>query len=117
MTDAAKPAGKPFDLAHFLRSQLRNIAPLITLISLFLFFSIASPSFMTLDNLANILSQVSLTSIIAMRRSSRTTCPDRGQIYRSNGRSRRAKANRRRRATRAPPFSSTRKRPAGPIKI
>jgi ribose transport system permease protein len=66
MTDTAKPAGKPFDPAHFLRNQLRNIAPLITLISLFLFFSIASPSFMTLDNFANILAQVSLTSIIAV---------------------------------------------------
>jgi ribose transport system permease protein len=66
MTDTAKPAGKPFDPAHFLRNQLRNIAPLITLISLFLFFSIASPSFVTLDNFANILAQVSLTSIIAV---------------------------------------------------
>ena len=65
MTDAAKPAGKPFDPAHFLRNQLRNIAPLITLLALFLFFSVASPSFMTLGNLANILAQVSLTSIIA----------------------------------------------------
>src|SRR3954469_16108365 len=66
MSDAGKPAGKPFDAAHFLRSQLRNIAPLITLISLFLFFSVASPSFMTLDNFTNILAQVSLTSIIAV---------------------------------------------------
>src|SRR5437764_14761053 len=66
MTDAAKLAGKPFDPAHFLRNQLRNIAPLITLFALFLFFSVASPSFMTLDNLANILAQVSLTSIIAV---------------------------------------------------
>src|SRR4030088_1884853 len=66
MTDTAKLADKRFDPAHFLRSQLRNIAPLITLISLFLFFSIASPSFMTIDNFANILAQVSLTSIIAV---------------------------------------------------
>ncbi|WP_315833323.1 ABC transporter permease [Bradyrhizobium prioriisuperbiae] len=66
MTDAAKPAGKSLDLAHVLRNQLRNIAPLITLIALVAFFSIASPSFMTLDNFANILAQVSLTSIIAV---------------------------------------------------
>jgi len=66
MTDTTKPAGKPFDPARFLRSQLRNIAPLITLISLFAFFSMASPSFLTLDNFANILAQVSLTSIIAV---------------------------------------------------
>src|SRR3954466_9371718 len=66
MTDAAKLAGKPFDPAHFLRNQLRNIAPLITLFALFLFFSVASPSFLTLDNFANILAQASLTSIIAV---------------------------------------------------
>src|ERR1700755_704123 len=66
MTDTTKPAGKAFDPARFLRSQLRNIAPLITLISLFAFFSMASPSFLTLDNFANILAQVSLTSIIAV---------------------------------------------------
>src|SRR4051794_18529022 len=66
MTEIAKRAGKRFDLAHFLRSQLRNIAPLITLIALFVFFSMTSPSFMTLGNFANILAQVSLTSIIAV---------------------------------------------------
>src|SRR4051794_26583270 len=66
MTEIVKGAAKRFDLAHFLRSQLRNIAPLITLISLFLFFSMTSPSFMTLGNFANILAQVSLTSIIAV---------------------------------------------------
>lgn len=66
MTDAAKPSGRSFDPRQFLRSQLRNIAPLITLIALFLFFAIASPSFLTLDNFANILAQVSLTSIIAV---------------------------------------------------
>src|SRR5207237_4762264 len=66
MTEIDKRAGKRFDPAHFLRSQLRNIAPLITLISLFVFFSMTSPSFMTLGNFANILAQVSLTSIIAV---------------------------------------------------
>jgi len=66
MTETAKPSAKAFDAAHFLRNQLRNIAPLITLIALFLFFSLASKSFLTLDNFANILAQVSLTSIIAV---------------------------------------------------
>ena len=66
MTDTTTPTPKPFDFGNFVRSQLRNVAPLITLIALFLFFSVASPSFLTLDNFANILAQVSLTSIIAV---------------------------------------------------
>jgi len=67
MTETAKP-GNPRqpDFGSFFRSQLRNIAPLITLIALVLFFSIASPSFVTLDNAANIMAQVSLTAIIAV---------------------------------------------------
>ena len=47
------------------RDQLRNIAPFVTLIFLVAVFSIASPSFATVDNLANVLRQVSLTAIIA----------------------------------------------------
>ena len=66
MTDTAKPSTKPRDAGQWIRGQLRNIAPLITLIALLLFFSLASPSFVTLDNAANILAQVSLTSIIAV---------------------------------------------------
>ena len=66
MPETTIPSAKPFDAGHFVRSQLRNIAPLITLIALFLFFSLASKSFLTLDNFANILAQVSLTSIIAV---------------------------------------------------
>ncbi len=66
MTDTASPSLKPRNLGHWMRGQLRNIAPLITLIALLLFFSIASPSFVTLDNFANILAQVSLTAIIAV---------------------------------------------------
>lgn len=53
-------------LAPFLRSQMRNIAPFLTLIFLSGFFAIASPSFATLDNLGNILTQVSVTGIIAV---------------------------------------------------
>ena len=50
----------------FLRSQMRNIAPFLTLIFLSLFFAFASPSFATLDNLGNILTQVSVTGVIAV---------------------------------------------------
>ncbi len=50
----------------FLRSQMRNIAPFATLIALLLFFSVASPSFATLDNAANILTQISVAGIMAV---------------------------------------------------
>ncbi|ODT32676.1 MAG: ABC transporter permease [Kaistia sp. SCN 65-12] len=51
---------------NFLRSQMRNIAPFATLILLMIFFSIASPSFATVDNAANILTQISVTGIMAV---------------------------------------------------
>lgn len=50
----------------WVKGQLRNIAPLITLLVLVVFFTLASPSFPTVRNFANILSQVSLTGIIAV---------------------------------------------------
>src|SRR3954449_2162815 len=49
-----------------LRGQLRNIAPFLTLLLLVGFFSIASDSFLTLGNLQNILTQISVTGIIAV---------------------------------------------------
>src|SRR5918997_7017279 len=48
------------------KSQMRNIAPFLTLLFLVIFFSAASPSFLTAANLANILNQVSITAIIAV---------------------------------------------------
>ena len=53
-------------VATFLRSQMRNIAPFLTLIFLFGFFAVASPSFATIDNVGNILTQVSVTGVIAV---------------------------------------------------
>jgi ribose transport system permease protein len=50
----------------FLRSQMRNIAPFVTLIALLIFFGVASPSFATLDNAANILTQISVAGVIAV---------------------------------------------------
>jgi ribose transport system permease protein len=50
----------------FLRSQMRNIAPFVTLIALLVFFAVASPSFATLDNAANILTQISVAGVIAV---------------------------------------------------
>jgi len=57
---------RPRGIAAMLRSQMRNIAPFLTLICLFGFFAAASPSFATLDNLGNILTQISVTGIIAV---------------------------------------------------
>src|SRR6266550_2231065 len=57
---------RPRKIAAILRSQMRNIAPFLTLICLSGFFAAASPSFATLDNVGNILTQVSVTGIIAV---------------------------------------------------
>jgi ribose transport system permease protein len=57
---------RPRGIAAVLRGQMRNIAPFLTLICLIGFFSFASPSFATLDNVGNILTQVSVTGIIAV---------------------------------------------------
>ncbi|GGH10044.1 ABC transporter permease [Alsobacter metallidurans] len=51
---------------RWLSHRLRNIAPLLTLLFLILFFSIASPSFTSMGNVWNILQQVSVTAIIAV---------------------------------------------------
>ena len=56
----------PSARAAFLRSQMRNVAPFATLICLVVFFAVASPSFATLDNLSNILTQISVTGIMAV---------------------------------------------------
>src|SRR5499433_583918 len=61
-TTIAAPAGRR---RRLLLGQLRNIAPFVTLLFLVLFFSFASPSFLTADNFQNILRQVSVTGIIA----------------------------------------------------
>src|ERR1700740_3055561 len=65
-SDAVPADRKPRGIATFLRSQMRNIAPFMTLIFLSAFFAMASPSFATIDNVGNILTQVSVTGIIAV---------------------------------------------------
>jgi ribose transport system permease protein len=62
---AGAPARAPAAMG-WLSSQLRNIAPFATLIVLVALFSVLSPSFPTLDNLGNILQQISVTGIIAV---------------------------------------------------
>lgn len=58
----AAPSG---GIGGWLAARLTNIAPLITLLFLIAVFSALSPSFATVDNLGNILRQVSITAIIA----------------------------------------------------
>ena len=57
---------KPTQISSFLKNQLRNIAPVFTLLALVVFFSVASSSFFTMVNFMNILSQISITAIIAV---------------------------------------------------
>ena len=49
----------------WLLGRLRNVAPLVTLLFLVAVFSLLSPSFVSLDNAANVLRQISMTAIIA----------------------------------------------------
>jgi len=66
MTVPLSAAAAPSRGAALLRNQMRNIAPFATLLCLVGFFAVASSSFATLDNLANILTQISVTGIIAV---------------------------------------------------
>src|SRR3990170_3398665 len=66
VTVSAANRKRPRGFTAMLRSQMRNIAPFLTLICLSGFFAVASPSFATLDNLGNILTQISVTAIIAV---------------------------------------------------
>jgi ribose transport system permease protein len=65
-TTDRQPASRNSALSDWLRNQLRNVAPFLTLLFLVIFFSIASPSFSTIDNVWNIFQQVSVTAIIAV---------------------------------------------------
>ena len=53
-------------MRSFVGNQMRNIAPFLTLIILLVFFSVASRSFASWDNAANILTQISVTGVIAV---------------------------------------------------
>ena len=65
-TKTAPVGGRGQPALAWVRHRLRNLAPLATLLILVIFFGIASPaSFLTRDNLSNILTQVSVTGIMA----------------------------------------------------
>jgi len=63
---ASTPAGQRSRIADWLRGQLRNVAPFATLLVLVVFFTVASDSFASIGNLQNILTQISVTAIIAV---------------------------------------------------
>ena len=66
MTGSVAAAPRNRGWGNWVRGQLRNVAPFVTLLFLVVFFSLASPSFPTTANFANILNQVSITAIIAV---------------------------------------------------
>jgi ribose transport system permease protein len=66
MNTQTLPASGNARLRNFLMAQMRNIAPFVTLIALVVFFAVASPSFLTLDNLNNILTNISIAGIMAV---------------------------------------------------
>jgi ribose transport system permease protein len=66
MADTGTAAVRRGGAGNWLRGQMRNIAPFATLIFLVVFFSLASDSFFTTANFANILNQISITAIIAV---------------------------------------------------
>jgi ribose transport system permease protein len=59
-------ADRAMPIRTFLKHQMRNVAPFVTLIALLAFFGIASPSFATMDNAYNILTQISVAGIMAV---------------------------------------------------
>jgi ribose transport system permease protein len=63
-TTGAPAASRP--LIDWLHGQLRNLAPFVTLLVLVVFFTLASDSFATFGNLQNVLTQISVTGIIAV---------------------------------------------------
>ncbi len=66
MSDTGTAVIRHGGAVNWIRGQMRNIAPFVTLIALVLFFSFSSDSFLTSANFWNILNQISITAIIAV---------------------------------------------------
>lgn len=66
MTIADSTKSSKTSIKQLLSDQMRNIAPIFTLIILVLFFAVQSPVFFSVANLLNILSNASITGIIAV---------------------------------------------------
>ncbi len=65
MTDTTETKSRG-GVKRFLAEQMRNIAPVFTLLVLIVFFAVQSPVFFTVDNALNILANSSITGIIAV---------------------------------------------------
>ena len=59
------PPAAPSALMAFIRSRARDLAPFVTLVVLFVFFSVMTPSFLNVVNLRNILAQVSTLAVVS----------------------------------------------------
>ncbi len=66
MADTGTTVVRRGGAGNWIRGQMRNIAPFVTLIFLVVFFSLSSDSFFTFGNFWNILNQISITAIIAV---------------------------------------------------
>ena len=66
MSETGIAVARTGGFGNWVRGQLRNIAPFLTLLFLVVFFSLASDTFLTGVNFANILNQISITGIIAV---------------------------------------------------
>jgi ribose transport system permease protein len=59
------PPAAPSAFMAFIRSRARDLAPFVTLVVLFVFFSVMTPSFLNVVNLRNILAQVSTLAVVS----------------------------------------------------
>lgn len=65
MSDVALTETKTSSASEFLRRRMGDLAPFVTLVALFVFFSVATDSFLNVINLRNILAQVSTLAVVA----------------------------------------------------
>jgi ribose/xylose/arabinose/galactoside ABC-type transport system permease subunit len=65
MSEVALSETKTSSAGEFLRRRMGDLAPFVTLVALFVFFSVATDSFLNVINLRNILAQVSTLAVVA----------------------------------------------------
>jgi ribose transport system permease protein len=65
MTTTTSTTPSSQGLTAFIRSRARDLAPFVTLVALFIFFSLTTPSFLNFVNLRNILAQVSTLAVVS----------------------------------------------------
>ena len=65
MSTTLTPPSLGLGLKDFIRGRARDLAPFVTLVALFIFFSLTTPSFLNFVNLRNILAQVSTLAVVS----------------------------------------------------